>query len=87
MDVLSRYLFAYTTANQDAKTIAKVLINIMTKHAYLPKTLISDKGTAFMSHVIKEVAGVLGITLKHATTKHAQTIGLLERSHASIRKA
>ena len=87
MDVFSRYLFAYPTANQDAKTIAKVLINIMTKHAYLPTTLISDKGTAFMSHVMKEVAGVLGITLKHATTKHAQTIGLLERSHASIKKA
>ena len=59
----------------------------MTKHAYLPTTLISDKGTAFMSHVIEEVAGVLGITLKHATTKQAQTIGLLERSHASIRQA
>ena len=59
----------------------------MTKHAYLPTTLISDKGTAFTSHVIKEVAGVLGITLKHATTKHAQTIGLLERSHASIKQA
>ena len=87
MDVFSRYLFAYPTANQDAKTIAKVLINIMTKHAYLPTTLISDKGTAFTSHVIKEVAGVLGVTLKHATTKHAQTIGLLERSHASIKKA
>ena len=40
-----------------------------------------------MSQVIKEVAGVLGITLKHATTKHAQTIGLLERSHASIKQA
>ena len=71
----------------DAKTIAKILINIMTKHAYLPTTLISDKGTAFMSHVIKEVAGVLGITLKHATTKHGQTIGLLERSHMSIKQA
>ena len=59
----------------------------MTKHAYLPTTLISDKGTASTSHVIKEVAGVLGITLKHATTKHAQTIGLLERSHASIKKS
>ena len=33
------------------------------------------------------MAGVLGITLKHATTKHAQTIGLLERSHASIKQA
>ena len=87
MDVFSRYLFAYPTSNQDANTIAKVLINIMTKHAYLPTILISDKGTAFMSHVFKEVAGVLGITLKHATTKQAQSIGLLERSHMSIKQA
>ena len=56
----------------------------MTKHASLPTTLISDKGTAFTSHVSKEVAGVLGITLKHTTIKHAQTIELLEQCHASI---
>ena len=87
MDVLSRYLFAYPTSNQNATTIGKVIINIMTKHAYLPTTLISDKGTAFTSHVIKEVAGVLGITVKHATTKHAQTIGLLDRSRASIKQS
>ena len=87
IDVFSRYLFAYPTSNQDAKTVAKVIINIMTNHAYLPTTLISDKGTVFTSHVIKEVAGVLGITLKHATTKHAQTFGLLERSHALIKQA
>ena len=86
MDVFSRYLFAYPTSNQDATTISKVIINTMTKHAYLPTTLMSDKGTAFTSHV-KEVAGVLGITLKHATTKHAQTIGLLVRSHASIKQS
>ena len=64
-----------------------MIINNMTRHAYLATTLISDKGTAFMSHVIKEVAGSLGITLKHATKKHAQTIRLLERSHASIKQA
>ena len=87
MDVFSRYLFAYPTSNQDAKTIAKVLINIKTKHVYLPTTLISEKGTAFMSNVIKKVAGVLGISLRHATTKHAQTTGLLERSQASIKQA
>ena len=86
MDVFSQNLFAYRTANQDAKTFAKVLINIMTKHAFIPTTLISDKGTAFISHVIKEVTGVLGITLKHATTKHAQKIGLPEQAHVSIRK-
>ena len=87
IDVSSRYLFACPTSNQDVKTVTKAIINIMTKHAYLPTTLISDEGTAFTSHVIKEVAGVLGITLKHATRKHAQTIGLLERSHASIKQA
>ena len=87
MDVVSRYLFAYPKSNQDVTTIAKVIINTITKHAYLPTTLISDKGTAFTSHVIKEVAGVLGITLKHATTKHAQTFGLLERSYESIKQS
>ena len=71
IDVFSGCLYAYPTSNHDCKTIAKVIINIMTKHFYLPTTFISDKGTAFMSHVIKEVAGVLGITLKHATTMHA----------------
>ena len=68
MDVFSRYLFAYPTSNQDAKTIARGLINILTKHAYLPTTIISDKGTAFMSQVIKEVTGVLGITLTIQST-------------------
>ena len=87
LDVFSRYLLAYPTSNQDAKTVAKVIINFMTKHAYLPTTLISDKGRAFTSHVVEEVAGLLGITLKHATTKHDQTIGLLERSLASIKQA
>ena len=77
IDVFSRYFFAYPTSSQDAKTVAKVIINIMTKHAYLPTALISDKGTAFISHVIKEVAGVRGITLKHATTKLLKQLGYL----------
>ena len=43
MDVFSRYLFAYPTSRHDAKAIVKVIINIMTKHVYLPTTHISDK--------------------------------------------
>ena len=87
MHVFSRYLFAYPICNQDAKSIAKVLVNILTMHAYLPTTPISDKSTAFMSHVTEEVAGVLGITLQHSTKKHVQTIRPPERSHASIKQA
>ena len=39
-----------------------------------------------MSHVVKVVAGVLGITIKHATDR-AKTIGKLELSQESIRQA
>ena len=51
MDVFSRYLFANPTSSQDAKTIAKVKINILTKHSYLPTTIISDKRSVFMSKI------------------------------------
>ena len=57
----------------------------MTKHAYLPTTLITDKGTAFTPSIIAELTQILGITLKCATTKHPQTIGKLERTHASLK--
>ena len=87
MDVFSCYFFAYPVANQYAKTIAENIINILTKHAYLPTTLICDKRSAFVSQVIKEVAYVHGITLQPAITKHAQTIGMLERSHEFIKQA
>ena len=62
IDVFSRFLFAYATSSGDAKTIAKVIVNIMTKHAYLPTTIFSGKGSVFMSQVIKAVTEVLGIT-------------------------
>ena len=42
-------------------------------------------GAQFNSQVTKEVAAVLNIELKHATTKHAQTIRLLERKNASVK--
>ena len=77
MDVFSRFLIANPTSNQDTKTIAKVLINVMTKHVYLPTVFVSDKGTTFMSHVIKEVASVLGITLKHALQSTLKQFGYL----------
>ena len=57
----------------------------MTKHSYLPTTLITDKGSAFTSTIIAEITQILGITLECATTKHPQTIGKLERTHASLK--
>ena len=85
MDVFSRYLFAYPVTDAAATNTAKVLIDIMTKHTYLPTTLITHKGTAFTFKLVAEIAQILGIQVKCATTKHPQTIGKLERLHASLK--
>ena len=54
------------------------------RHTYLSTTKITDLGFQFNAKVTHETAAVLGIELKHATMKHAQTIGILERTHASV---
>ena len=87
MDVFSRYFYAYPTFSQDAKTISQVAINILFKHAYLLMTVLPDKGSALVSHVIEEVADILGIMLQHATTKRVQTIRMLELTHTSLKQA
>ena len=85
IDVFLRYLFAYPLIEATATNVAKVIIDILTKHSYLPTTLITDKRSAFTSTIIAEITQILGITLKCATTKHPQTIGKLERTHASLK--
>ena len=57
----------------------------MCQHTYHPTTIISEKGSMLVSQILLEVATVLGVKLRHATTKHAQRTGILERTHASVR--
>ena len=87
MDVLSRYLFTYNVVRTDAPTVARVLVDIMTRHAYLPTTVITDKGTQFMSEVMADATRALCIRIRHGTTKHAQTIGILERCNVSLKES
>ena len=81
----SRYAFVYPVPNPTAVNTAKVIIDILTRHAYLPTLIITDKGSVFVCQIVDEVAELLGTNLKHAMTKHAQTIGVLERAHATIK--
>ena len=85
IDVFSRYAFAYPVSNPTAVNTAKVKIVFMTRHSHLPTLLRTDKGSVFVYQVTHEVAQMLGLNLKNATTKNAQTIRVLERAHAIIK--
>ena len=79
IDVFSIYAFAYLV------NTAKVILVFMTRHAYKPTLLLADRGSVFITQVMHEVAEILVVNLKHATKEHAQTFGVLERAHATIK--
>ena len=59
----------------------------MTNHPYFLTTIISDKGSAFVSQVIREIADFPRRILQHDTTMCVQTIGMLDRTLASLKQA
>ena len=70
MDVFPRYLYACPVTETTVTNTAKVSHDIMTNYTFLPTTFITDKGTAFTSKLVAEIAALLGIQVKCATTKH-----------------
>ena len=85
-DYFSRYLFAIPIRKPDTKSVVSALLQIFTRHAYVPKTIITDKGTAFTANTMTELMKTAGIQIEHATVKHAQTIGMVERSHQKLKQ-
>ena len=85
-DYFSRYLFAIPIRKPDTKSVVDALLDNFTNHAYVPKHIITDKGSVFTSQVITEPMNKAGIKVSHATIKHAQTIGMVERSHQRLKQ-
>ena len=59
IDVFARYLFAYPTQNVTAKTIGQFLVDVKTRHAYLPTLILSDK--EFCTEVVANITELLDI--------------------------
>lgn len=86
IDVFSRYLFAIPLKRVDAVSVARALVGIFMRHSYIPRVILTDMGTVFVSKLLHELTSILEVTLNHASVKHSQTIGAVERSHAELKK-
>ena len=86
IDVFTKYLFATPIRRITAQSVTTVLTQLFLKHTYIPKIIMTDEGSQFTSSLMKDVTDLLDIELQHATVKHPQTIGLLERAHANLKK-
>ena len=56
------------------------------RHSYLPKTILFDLGNSFVSELLYELTKLLEIQLEHASLKHPQTVGVVERSHSALKR-
>ena len=84
VDVSTKCLFAVPLTNASADTVARELVRFFFHHSYIPRTIVTDLGTNFTFELMKELATLLEINLKHAPLEHPQTIGVVARSHAML---
>ena len=86
IDVFSRYLFVVPLRKPDTPSVVNALLSVFAKHAYVPTHILTDKGSVFTAELFQQLTKAIGIEISHATVKHAQTIGMVERSHAKLKK-
>ena len=79
MDYLTKWVEAFPTGDQQASTIASLLVeHIICRHG-VPEELLSDRGSNFLSDLILELCSLLGIRKINTSGYHPQTDGLVEK--------
>lgn len=81
---LTKYVEAYPITNKEAVTVAQTFVNIFILRYGLPRSILTDQGTEFMSFVFEEICKILNITHLNSTAYHHQTIGSLENNHKHL---
>ena len=83
-DYFTKWTEAYAIKNQEAVTIARVLIDNFVVRFGVPKCILTDQGKNFESTLFKEVCRILGIHKTRTTAYHPQTDGQVEKFNNTV---
>ena len=75
---------AFALPSIDSPTVAQTIVREIIFRFGCPKTLLSDRGTNFISLLMKEICKLLGIQKINTSAYHPQTNGLVERFNKSL---
>jgi transposase InsO family protein len=84
VDYATRYPEATALKTIDAETVAEALVTMFTRIG-VPEEVLSDQGTQFMSHVMKEVSRLLSVTQLVTTPYHPMCNGLVEHFNGTLK--
>ena len=79
----SRYPDARPLKTLMASEVIEAFLDILCQNG-IPKTVLSDKGTQFMSNVMKATCKQIGVKQIRTTPYHPQSNGCVERLHGSL---
>lgn len=83
-DLLTKFSKAIPLPDQEANTIAKEFVTKIVCEYGIPKKLITDQGTNFLSQIFKDTCKLLRIDKIQTTAYHPESNGALERSHRTL---
>lgn len=86
MDYFSKWVEAYAIPNQEAATVADVLVKEMFCRFGIPLELHSDQGRNFESSLFQNLCELLGIKKTRTTALHPQSDGMVERMNRTVGK-
>ena len=86
LDHLSRYLIMIPMKDQKTTTVAKKLNKHFISIYGVPKTILTDQGTNFMSNLMKELCKLYDIEKLNTTPYWPQSNGRTEIVHKTIKK-
>ncbi|XP_061833116.2 uncharacterized protein [Nerophis lumbriciformis] len=84
VDCATRYPEAVPLRSISAKSVAQALFQVISRVG-IPKEILTDQDTSFMSHTLKELYGLLGIKSIRTSVCHLQTDGLVERLNRTLK--
>ena len=83
-DCFTRWVEVYAIQNQEALTVAKMLVDEMFCRFSPPEQLHSDQGRQFEADLLKEVCTLLQIHKTRTTAYHPHCNGLVERFNRTL---
>lgn len=85
VDYATRYVSAKALQNIDTLTVAEALFSIYSQVG-IPKVVLSDFGTQFVSDLAQAIDGLMGISRQHSSVYHPAGNGLTEKFNGIIKK-
>ena len=84
IDYATRYPEAIPLRNISARSVAQALFHVISRVG-IPKEILTDQGTNFMSRTIKELYGLLKVKAIRTSVYHPATDGLCERFNRTLK--